>query len=134
MSSYYKYCVVPLCTNTTTKTPTKIFIRMPKDANLRRKWSRAMKRDERRGKSFSTDTRHHVCEDHFNVSCVTIILELISNFCRYFHSVSQIQCSFHIIPSVGFSYTCLCLYYSHDFRSLGTCLYKVFSIQYSFCF
>lgn len=67
-SMYYKYCIVPMCSNTTFKTPNKIFIRVPENRNRRAKWLKACRRDV---KDISDkNTALHVCEDHFNVSII----------------------------------------------------------------
>ncbi|KAJ8982163.1 hypothetical protein NQ317_013948 [Molorchus minor] len=38
MSSYYKYCIVPQCKSTTIKTPNKLFIYVPTNEQIRKKW------------------------------------------------------------------------------------------------
>lgn len=68
--TYFKYCIVPLCKNTTVKTPTKIFLRVPKDRNRRLNWLKACRREDK-DISNSSDSLH-VCEDHFNVSTYVI--------------------------------------------------------------
>lgn len=65
IQKYYKYCLVPLCKNTTVETPDKIFIRLPLDRNRRIKWLKACRRDIH---DISVSSGLHVCEDHFNVS------------------------------------------------------------------
>ncbi|KAF2888399.1 hypothetical protein ILUMI_17774 [Ignelater luminosus] len=34
----YKWCVVPQCTNTSIKTPEKMFVSIPKNTEIRKKW------------------------------------------------------------------------------------------------
>lgn len=68
-NTWYKYCIVPLCTSSTVKYPDKIFIRVPEDKKRRIKWLEACRR---RVEDYSTKSRNiHVCEDHFNVSINT---------------------------------------------------------------
>lgn len=59
----HKWCVVPLCKNTTARTPNKIFITVPREQDIRKKWLRAMKRED-----MSIKSTYYCCEDHFNVS------------------------------------------------------------------
>ncbi|XP_046407170.1 uncharacterized protein LOC124171856 [Ischnura elegans] len=62
----YKYCFVPMCTNTSTKTPEKTFVSVPTDALLRRKWLLAARRDLKKN-PLSSSTHLRCCEDHFNL-------------------------------------------------------------------
>lgn len=39
-SKFFKNCGVPLCDSTTIKTPNKLFISVPVDKNIRKKWLR----------------------------------------------------------------------------------------------
>ncbi|XP_050510330.1 uncharacterized protein LOC126892532 [Diabrotica virgifera virgifera] len=73
-NQYYKYCIVHLCSNTTYKTPGKLFIRVPKDQKRRLKWLKACRKNE---KDISQKTTAHVCEDHFNLE------EDIDNYVKY---------------------------------------------------
>ncbi|CAG9863237.1 unnamed protein product [Phyllotreta striolata] len=60
----YKWCFVQYCRNTTTRTPSKRFVAVPKDPARRKKWFEAIKREpeyERRKNSSLT-----CCEDHFD--------------------------------------------------------------------
>ncbi|CAG4906830.1 unnamed protein product [Colias eurytheme] len=58
----YKYCIVPECTNTTRKTPEKVFFRISSDAKIRKQWCKVMRRD-----NISPKSCLYCCEDHFNV-------------------------------------------------------------------
>ncbi|KAH9635598.1 hypothetical protein HF086_012267 [Spodoptera exigua] len=58
----YKYCIVPKCTNTTRKTPDKVFFRISSDAKIRKQWCKVMRRD-----NISPKSCLYCCEDHFNV-------------------------------------------------------------------
>jgi hypothetical protein len=60
----YKWCIVPLCKNTSTNAPEKIFVFVPKNERRRKAWMNAVRRDERHGK-ISTKTVCFVREDHF---------------------------------------------------------------------
>ncbi|XP_075990075.1 uncharacterized protein LOC142985657 isoform X3 [Anticarsia gemmatalis] len=58
-----KYCIVPMCTNSSLKTPQKLFFSVPLNKNLRKKWIKVMKRADP-----LTETSHvHCCEDHFDI-------------------------------------------------------------------
>lgn len=59
----YRYCMVPQCKNTTVSTPDKVFFRIPREENLRKKWCKMMKRD-----NISVLSVVFCCEDHFIVS------------------------------------------------------------------
>lgn len=61
----YKWCVVPQCTNTSIKTPKKMFVNIPKNKKIREKW---LKLAHRNPKDISASTNAFMCEDHFNVS------------------------------------------------------------------
>lgn len=61
----YFWCIVPHCTNTSIKTPEKVFIHVPKDPKTRRLWLLAARRDP---KEISAATSVYCCEDHFDVS------------------------------------------------------------------
>ncbi|KAF9419618.1 hypothetical protein HW555_003896, partial [Spodoptera exigua] len=63
--SYYKYCIVPECKNTTIKTPNKLFIYAPNDKNTRTKWLKLAKRHD--VDKLSTKSRMYFCEDHFDL-------------------------------------------------------------------
>ena len=64
----YKYCIVPCCTSSTTNTPEKVFLSVPKDPVKRKAWVNAMKRDERDNKHLSSTSTVYCCEDHFVIS------------------------------------------------------------------
>ncbi|XP_031335325.1 uncharacterized protein LOC116165155 [Photinus pyralis] len=60
----YHWCIVPMCTNTSVKTPQKTFINVPKSGKMRRLWINAVRRDP---KEFAVSTVLFVCEDHFKL-------------------------------------------------------------------
>lgn len=68
--SYYKYCVVPQCKSTTIKTPNKLFIYVPNNKQIRKKWLKLARKDD--ANRLSTDSRMYFCEDHFDVSIDTM--------------------------------------------------------------
>lgn len=75
--SYYKYCIVPLCTNTTANCRDKIFFSVPKDPSIRKTWTNAMKRDDKLNPKLSSKSSLWCCEDHFSVSrhfCFVLVL------------------------------------------------------------
>ncbi|KAK5649799.1 hypothetical protein RI129_000828 [Pyrocoelia pectoralis] len=59
----YKWCFVPMCTNTTFTTPEKTFLTMPRDVKIRKMWFKAARRDY----SKITSSDFYCCEDHFDV-------------------------------------------------------------------
>lgn len=61
----YRCCAVPLCTNTTIKSPDKLFIFVPYDKTIRNKWLKLARRDI---KGILPNTQLYFCEDHFDVS------------------------------------------------------------------
>ncbi|KAJ8983997.1 hypothetical protein NQ317_006850 [Molorchus minor] len=64
-SSYYKYCLVPQCKSTTIKTPNKLFIYVPNNEQIRKKWLKLARRDDVH--SLSTNSRMYFCADHFDI-------------------------------------------------------------------
>ena len=74
----YRVCFVPLCLNSSIKTPEKKFLHVPNDINRRNKWFQAVRRLNNKSKS-----SFYCCEDHFDVSKLfndIIIGTLIHNF------------------------------------------------------
>ncbi len=63
-SESYRVCFVPKCTNTTVKTPDKLFFSMPMDMKVRKKWFQLARREDPIGKI----NKYYCCEDHFKVS------------------------------------------------------------------
>lgn len=59
----YRGCFVPLCTNTTRKTPQKMFVTVPQNIKRRKKWFQAVRRPNPK-----TTSNLFCCEDHFDVS------------------------------------------------------------------
>lgn len=64
--SNYKHCMVPQCKSTTIKTPKKLFIHVPTNRKIRKKWLRLARRAD--ASSLSPDSAMYFCEDHFDVS------------------------------------------------------------------
>ena len=64
-SKAYRWCSVPLCTNTSIKTPEKLFIFVPFNKTIRNKWLNLARRDI---KGITPTTQLYFCEDHFDVS------------------------------------------------------------------
>ncbi|CAK1601557.1 unnamed protein product [Parnassius mnemosyne] len=58
-----KYCIVPLCTNSSEKTPDKLFFNVPKKDEIRKKWLKATRRTD----PLKVTSSIHCCEDHFDV-------------------------------------------------------------------
>ncbi|GBM16477.1 hypothetical protein AVEN_94960-1 [Araneus ventricosus] len=54
--------------NTTVTTPDKLFIDVPRNYVIRKKWCKAMKRDPKLNPELSASSIRHVCRDHFDVS------------------------------------------------------------------
>lgn len=66
-----KWCFVPGCVSTTIKTPTKVFVSVPKEITKRKKWVATVGRDI---KDVSSASTIYCCEDHFNVSLCRLVL------------------------------------------------------------
>lgn len=62
----YKYCIVPTCGNSTTKTRSKIFLTVPDDKR-RQKWCSAIESLTAKTVYCPPKSRCYVCEDHFKV-------------------------------------------------------------------
>ena len=60
-----KYCFVPKCSNSTIICPDKLFVTVPIDQAIRKKWF--LKANRMDGVSSKTKNLH-CCQDHFNVS------------------------------------------------------------------
>ncbi|XP_047542880.1 zinc finger protein 655-like isoform X1 [Vanessa atalanta] len=60
----YKWCAVPECTNTSLKTPEKLFVSVPKNVEVRRKWLQLARRDPN---DISSSSNIFFCEDHFDM-------------------------------------------------------------------
>ncbi|KAG5869790.1 hypothetical protein JTB14_029580 [Gonioctena quinquepunctata] len=73
----YRYCIVPKCNNTTKTTPQKVFFLVPRNANIRIKWCKAIKRDEFTNQKLSATSCLYCCEDHFDLE------EDTENFIQY---------------------------------------------------
>jgi len=65
----YRWCAVPKCSNTSIKTPNKIFVHVPKVIKIRNMWLRLAKRDP---VPLSPNSVLYFCEDHFDVSIYSI--------------------------------------------------------------
>ncbi|KAH9642173.1 hypothetical protein HF086_002329 [Spodoptera exigua] len=91
-SKGYKWCMVPQCTNTSLKTPNKVFIYVPNDKTMRYKWLTLARRDP---KAVSVDTSIYFCEDHFDLP------NDMDNFMEYhiMGSVSKIRMKPGCIPT-----------------------------------
>ncbi|RVE44587.1 hypothetical protein evm_010767 [Chilo suppressalis] len=62
--SNYHYCIVREYKNTSLKTPGKLWIKVPKEINLRNNWLELAKRDPA---NLSTLRKNYFCEDHFDL-------------------------------------------------------------------
>ncbi|XP_026743981.1 uncharacterized protein LOC113505464 isoform X8 [Trichoplusia ni] len=60
----YKSCAVPGCTNTTIKTPAKLFVTVPKNTKVRNKWFQLASRNP---KEIRHNTVVFFCQDHFDL-------------------------------------------------------------------
>ena len=56
----YRYCFVPKCLNTSTATPDMLFLYLPKNEALRKKWYNAARRE-----GPVVTLARSCCEDHF---------------------------------------------------------------------
>lgn len=66
----YRWCVVPQCRNTSKSSPNKLFIDVPRKADIRRKWLDLARRNHQ---NMSVTSPVYFCEDHFDVSVEFII-------------------------------------------------------------
>ncbi|RVE42237.1 hypothetical protein evm_013113 [Chilo suppressalis] len=57
---------MPKCKSTSIMTPNKLFVRVPNNEQIRRKWLKLARRDD--AHSLSLDSRMYFCEDHFDLS------------------------------------------------------------------
>lgn len=60
-TKHKRQCFVPMCLNSTTKTPTKLFFKVPTIQEIREKWFKSVNRA-------MNETEMFCCSDHFNVS------------------------------------------------------------------
>ncbi|KAL3271349.1 hypothetical protein HHI36_021835 [Cryptolaemus montrouzieri] len=90
--SYYKYCLVPQCKSTSIKTPNKLFIYVPNNKQMRKKWLKLARRDD--AHSLSINSRMYFCEDHFDLP------NDMENYMQYhvMGSVSQVRMKPGCIP------------------------------------
>lgn len=72
----YKWCAVPQCTNTSIKTPQKLFVSVPTNPKRRNTWLQLARRDPSR---ISSHSNVFMCEDHFDVSMPVIFDFNINN-------------------------------------------------------
>uniref|UniRef100_A0A8D8V2M4 THAP-type domain-containing protein n=1 Tax=Cacopsylla melanoneura TaxID=428564 RepID=A0A8D8V2M4_9HEMI len=63
MSGTYRYCVVPMCQNTSTTTPDKVFLTVPMEEKRRKQWFVAMRRSD----FLQPKTAAYICADHFDL-------------------------------------------------------------------
>ncbi|XP_077257686.1 uncharacterized protein LOC143894887 [Temnothorax americanus] len=87
----YKWCFVPKCTNTSIKTPNKIFLTMPRDIKHRKTWMKMARRDDVADPPTSC---LFCCEDHFNLQ------EDIDNYCRFKIMGGRIQLKKDTVPHI----------------------------------
>ncbi|KAJ8911285.1 hypothetical protein NQ315_015288 [Exocentrus adspersus] len=88
--TYYKYCITPMCSNTTVVTPTKVFVRVP-EGKRRQQWLKACRRDPN---SLTTRSRAYVCEDHFNLP------EDMDNFVKFKLVGGKVVLKKDVVPHV----------------------------------
>ncbi|XP_023951319.2 uncharacterized protein LOC112055435 [Bicyclus anynana] len=60
----YRWCAVPQCTNTSIKTPKKLFIQVPRKENIRNTWLKLARRDSA---NIAPSSVLYFCEDHFDL-------------------------------------------------------------------
>ncbi|XP_037872296.1 uncharacterized protein LOC119629683 [Bombyx mori] len=91
-SKVYKCCVVPRCTNTSIKTPKKLFVYVPNNKTMRYKWLTLARRDP---KGLSVNSSIYFCEDHFDLP------HDMDNYMEYhvMGSVSQVRMKPGCIPT-----------------------------------
>lgn len=73
----YKYCFVPMCSNTTVSTPDEIFLHVFQNMVVRMAWFQAAKRED----TISVTTTAFACEDYFVVSLTkSLIISCLIDF------------------------------------------------------
>ncbi|KAK5650364.1 hypothetical protein RI129_001393 [Pyrocoelia pectoralis] len=91
----YKWCFVPICTNTTFTTPEKTFVTMPRDVKIRKMWFKAARRDY----SKITSLDFYCCEDHFDWTNFCMLTHLnMGN--EYLHLHSEISPQLRICSNI----------------------------------
>ncbi|XP_061725726.1 zinc finger protein ZFP2-like isoform X2 [Cydia pomonella] len=90
--SMYRWCIVPNCNNSTSKTPEKLFIKVPNDIYMRNVWLELSGRDPT---TLSTKSILYLCEDHFDLE------QHMENYMQYkiMGSVKKIRMKPNAIPS-----------------------------------
>lgn len=71
-SLYQKSCCVPSCTNTTVNAPIKLFFEVPSESKRRDKWLIVGIGFNKEFLKYSHRSNLFVCEDHFNVSHISL--------------------------------------------------------------
>ena len=62
----YKWCFVPECNNSSSNTPQKLFLAVPRVRGVRRQWAKMARRDD--AGTLTSLNPWYCCEDHFDVS------------------------------------------------------------------
>ncbi|KAL1487867.1 hypothetical protein ABEB36_015517 [Hypothenemus hampei] len=87
----YKWCAVPQCENTSIKTPEKLFVNVPRQSKMRKKWLQMAGRDP---KDVKSNSHIYFCEDHFNIA------KDMANYSQYKMGFSQrILVKDDVVPS-----------------------------------
>ncbi|RVE42653.1 hypothetical protein evm_012705 [Chilo suppressalis] len=88
----YKWCVVSQCTNTSIKTPKKMFVSIPRGTQIRRKWLMLARRNPN---EISPSSNVFMCGDHFNLE------QDMENYMQYkiMGSVKRILLKPNCVPS-----------------------------------
>ncbi|XP_023019283.2 uncharacterized protein [Leptinotarsa decemlineata] len=91
-SKTYRCCAVPQCTNTSIKTPNKLFVFLPYKKTTRTKWLKLARREST---GILPSTQLYFCEDHFDLP------NDMENYMQYhlMGSVSQIRMKQGCIPT-----------------------------------
>ena len=98
----YRCCFVPKCGNTSKKQPDKVFVCVPKDKKVKKKWFKVSNRLTK-----PTDSNYFCCEDHFDVS-IFLIIEKNVVFRLYYYCVVCITKYYFVVCIYGFKYFPLC--------------------------
>lgn len=91
-SKVYKWCAVPYCTNTSIKTPNKVFVHVPNKKLMRDKW---LKLAQRNTNDVVTNSPLYFCEDHFDLP------NDMENYMQYhvMGSVAQVRMKSGCLPT-----------------------------------
>ena len=75
---FIKKCFAPSCSSNSMEHPNKHFFKLPDGVEIRKEWALAVGRTGEKT-ILKHNTYIYCCEDHFNVSFLTTILQLVES-------------------------------------------------------